>query len=733
MFAEKTMELNEPKLHTSNWGRSEFDFLSWQEIVPDDSRGRPSTRQPHVPVRSRSEDYARPQYAYEDSPQYRTTSPDIRRTCNHSPRRRRPVSRNSPMRDQYGNVTNMHRLPPSEPIYQDIEEERIHSRSLSPVRQSPATSTERLNLYASPFHTPVYQEVRIESRSHSPARRSPAVWREQANLYLTSFQSPAEHRQASIERLAVKAAASKPTTRGPPSPQRLEERAMAHSHADSLLMFSDPYDAESALTGWSQQELIKKKRKEEAREARRKEKRYGKKKDRKKPETRILNMPPIRNATNSPSRRKTYRGIDPLANDLEQKPRNLISRFATGRTSRTVALAPASSCIDRISWRITPTFSQSDGEMESTQSSNGSQDVPEVDNNVTYASLPITPSQRTQTDADIHAQATGEWMRSTEKTAAAQLMTGNDAAENSDFSGDVPLDESFQNSSIGSDDERPRPLEEDGSFPRLRDPLRTPCGERGDGEENEVHHYVESVTKQDDHYRTAGYNLSPPAVRQLSSTGDVCDTSDKISEESPVSVMAVHRAERQRLRSVPSTPTRQNYSHQPRSILRRGKHSAAHTVQDYHSIIADVRSHRVRFHDEGYRNDREATPEDISNVRSGLHPSTEPNGFGENDSPPSEVASFTPQSPPRHREELDEDGRIPLSPIEEEHSQYEPGGSDLADDNFVTDDYPYEPEKDKDLGVEYQQQAFDDPAVYGREVSNRQLKHIVPNNGKAHK
>jgi hypothetical protein len=276
---------------------------------------------------------------------------------------------------------------------------------------------------------------------------------------------------------------------------------------------------------------------------------------------------------------------------------------------------------------------------------------------------------------------------------------------------------------MGSDDERP--LEEDGSFPSLRDSRHTACGEQGDRGDDEVHHHVESVTKQDDHYRTAGYNHSSSAARGLSSTGDVCDSSDKISEESPVSVMAVHRAERQRLHSERATPTRQNHAHQPRSILRRGKHSGAHTVQEYHKIIAGVRSHRVRFHDGDYRSDKEATPEDISDVRSGLHPSTEPNCFSENDSPRTKVASSTPLSPPRQREELDENERMPLSPIEEEHTQYVPGVLDIPDDIFCTDDYPYEPQKDKDLEIDSDQKAFDDPAVYEREVSNHQLKNML--------
>jgi hypothetical protein len=146
-------------------------------------------------------------------------------------------------------------------------------------------------------------------------------------------------------------------------------------------------------------------------------------------------------------------------------------------------------------------------------------------------------------------------------------------------------------------------------------------------------------------------------------------------------------------------------------------------VQEYHKVIADVRSHRVRFHDEGFRSIIEVTPEDISNVRSELHLSTEPNGFDENDSPRTELASFTPLSPPRHREELDEDERIPLSPIEEEHTQYEPSGSDIADDIFGTDYYPYEPETHKNLEVDSHQQAFHDPAIlYEREVSNHQSK-----------
>jgi hypothetical protein len=565
-------------------------------------------------------------------------------------------------------------------------------------------------------------------------------------------------------------------------------------------MFSDPVDTTSEFTGWSQQELIKKKQKEQAQEERRKEKRYGKKKDKKKSESRILNMPTSLMANNSPSRRKIYRGMDPLANDLLEQPattpRNLISKYATGRNkSRTITVAPATSCaVDpRKSWRIPPSFSRSDGDVESTQSSHGSQDVPEVDNNVAYASLPITPSQAMQSHEDIHAQAADEWVRSKEETAASQFLHDNDAAEAyaddsgdapiatveaypedpgdarndaaeaypADSGGDAPFDESFRsksNSSVGSGSDDERPAEEDGSFPCLHDSRHSGYGEWEGRGVDAPHYPVESVA-----YRTTEYNHSSSATR---GPGDAWDSCDKVSEESPVSVMALHRAESQWLFSAQTTPARQNSAQHPISILRKSKHSGVHTVQEYHKIITGVRSRRVRFHDGDYHSDRQVIHvNDTSDVRSGSHPSAHPDGFRENDTPRAEVATSVcrpndrpqtevitdaPLSPIRQREEFDQEERVPLSPIYEEveqHTQYVPDVSNLgSNDTFGTDDFSFEPENDKDWEADAeqrvfddpavyarQQQAFDDPALFRREVSNRQMIHNMFKMESAHR
>jgi hypothetical protein len=566
-----------------------------------------------------------------------------------------------------------------------------------------------------------------------------------------------------------------------------------------MIMFSDPVDAASEFTGWSQQELITKNEKEQEQEERRKDKRYGKKKDKKKSETRILNMPVSLNANNSQPKRKIYRGMDPLANDLlEQpatKPRNLISKYAVGRnTSRTVTVPPAISCAadPRKSWRISPSFSRSDGDMESTQSSHGSQEVPEVDNNVTYVSLPITPSQAKKSHEDIHAQAADEWARSKEGTTSPHFLDDNDAAEAHaddfgnapsataeasprdpndgsydgaesypvDYGGEASFDDilpSNSNSSVGSGSDDERPADEDGSFPSLHDSRHSSRSERGERGIDVPHHPVKSVA-----YSTTGYNHSSSATRGPGHTWDSCD---KVSEESPVSVMAVHSAESHRLHSVQATPARQNSAKNPGSILRKGRHNGAHTVQEYHKVIAGVRSRRVRFHDGIHQSDRQVfSVEDTSDVRSGSHLSAHPNGYRENDTaraavatnvhrphdgPQTEVVMEAPLSPKGHTAEFDQEESEPLSPIEEgveEHPQYVPEVSNIDNNIFGSDDFSFKPKNDEDWEADATQHLIDNPAVYarkqqalhnpplyGKEVSNHQLIHNIFKMESAHK
>lgn len=99
---------------------------------------------------------------------------------------------------------------------------------------------------------------------------------------------------------------------------RTQNDAAAHQermHTNSLvLMFGDEPDTVSAMTAWSEQKLLKKKKKVQRK---RKEKTAYGKKDKNKKDTRILNLPPSPSHSlgrvmnyNSPSRKKYSRGAD---------------------------------------------------------------------------------------------------------------------------------------------------------------------------------------------------------------------------------------------------------------------------------------------------------------------------------------------------------------------------------------------------------------------------------------
>jgi hypothetical protein len=257
-----------------------------------DSRGR--QRQPVAanPRRSRSADRARPQYK------------DSRRNYTASPTRNRIE-----VQATYSDCA--YHMPQSEPIYHDIEKERMHqSRSLSPGRARGLTAT--------PYDS--YQA----RRKDDPRQR----YAEEANSQRYGYPRPSDSDR-------------KQTT-------------------DALLMFNDAFDTGSALTGWSEQELIRKKK---TKNESKKDKSYGKKKKSREP--RIMNMPAALKF-NTPStempvigeRKRYYRGADgpsgPMTRQVIKKP---VAPLATPEEPQ-----------QKRSWTITSTFSRS-SDMESTQSS----------------------------------------------------------------------------------------------------------------------------------------------------------------------------------------------------------------------------------------------------------------------------------------------------------------------------------------------------------------------------
>ncbi|KAI2488816.1 hypothetical protein MHU86_25870 [Fragilaria crotonensis] len=206
-------------------------------------------------------------------------------------------------------IYSSHQMSLFEPTFHDVDESRMkHSRSLSPAFPRRLTATP-------------YDPFLIESRNR--------------DLYQRYAEEAYSQRYANSQEMT-----------------------------SSLLMFSDALEPGSALTGWSEQELIqKKKKKNEAK----KEKSYGKKKKNREP--RILNMPLARkrNINYAPSelpvvaeKKRYYRGAD--------GPNGAMTREVIGKQAAPIA-KPESPSRKR-SW-INPALARS-SDVESTQSSSES-------------------------------------------------------------------------------------------------------------------------------------------------------------------------------------------------------------------------------------------------------------------------------------------------------------------------------------------------------------------------
>ena len=203
---------------------------------------------------------------------------------------------------------NSHHMSMSEPAFHDVDESRMkHSRSLSPAFPRRLTATP-------------YDPFLLESRNR--------------DLYQRYAEESFSQRYANDQQTA-----------------------------DSLLMFSDAFETGSALTGWSEQELLQKKNKENESK---KEKSFFKKKKNKEP--RILNMPVVRKRNTGMSelpvvgeRKRYYRGAD--------GPNGAMTRDVVGRPSAPIVKAESPG--RKRSWTIAPTLSRS-SDVESTQSSSES-------------------------------------------------------------------------------------------------------------------------------------------------------------------------------------------------------------------------------------------------------------------------------------------------------------------------------------------------------------------------
>ena len=113
--------------------------------------------------------------------------------------------------------------------------------------------------------------------------------------------------------------------------------------------------------------------------------------------------------------------------------------------------------------------------------------------------------------------------------------------------------------------------------------------------------------------------MSPLSTSETRKAG-TWDSSDKLSEESPVSVMAVHGTDGRLGQSAPAVPAARNKlllppsndarrpRRRPRSILRIGRHSGAKEVA---AKIESVKSARVQFHEKVIRAEFHANDDDV--------------------------------------------------------------------------------------------------------------------------
>ena len=256
-----------------------------------------------------------------------------------------------------------------EPTYHDIEMidagyRRALTRSLSP---------ERPFAYRTPYDQPhIYQQQKMLQQEEVQSSR-------QRKTTGNSFFSRAKLNNTRQE---------KPT--------------------DSNIMFSDAFDSGSVLTGWSEQELLKKASVLE----KKKGKKYGKKKEGKKNEGRILNMPLSvlkRNNTNTTEASKRYvREVDEPP--PTEKRRSLIARYGLVRKN-SKPLMNSTSSHRQMSRRMIPSVSQSSEDQSSTQESSTSGDQQSFDirdSIETKTGFPILSTSST-TDAKVTGEDQQEY------------------------------------------------------------------------------------------------------------------------------------------------------------------------------------------------------------------------------------------------------------------------------------------------------------------------------------
>ena len=223
---------------------------------------------------------------------------------------------------------------------------------------------------------PTYHDIEmVDSRYRGAPTRSLSP--ERPFAYRTPYDQPHIYQQQKMLQQETAQLLKQRKTTGGSFFSRAKLNNPKQDHPkNSHIMFSDAFDSGSVLTGWSEQELLKKASVVD----KKKGKKYGKKKEGKKNEGRIINMPLSvlkRNNTNATASPKRYvRGVDEPP--PSEKRKSLIARYGLVRKN-SIPLMNGTRSHRPMSSRMLPYVSQSSEDQSSTQESSTSGDQQSFD------------------------------------------------------------------------------------------------------------------------------------------------------------------------------------------------------------------------------------------------------------------------------------------------------------------------------------------------------------------
>lgn len=751
-------QLNSPTMEHSSeevsWATSDFDSswdtdfsFSFEQAQVD--RGRESTRRASSKSRRRKSDdgHTKQHHSQQQQhhsqhhfipPQYSNFSPDMRKSRKQSPQRQRQ-SLSQQLENRYNSAASLDQdyiLPDLEPpTRHDYSMAMLHSTESPPLRHARSLSP--------------------QSSSNS-LDSSSMVSRERLNLFPSPMKSPVLHKSESIELQAKRAARSKPISLK--EVKAMQEQAAAsldNKHGgspsskstESLLMFGDvSNDSSSVMTGMSQQDLII--RTYEERKRQNSSKREKKYKPKRKDRVRILNLPGSLKgsnssntaAGNSPVKKHKYqkgvpedenvKSVEQAPNANSNKSKNLLSRYSVSKKRGPAASSTPGEGERPVRHHNTSHDSCMGGGLKNwDRISSGMESV--------YSASQFGDELSTRSD-DL-AQAAENWIKSNEETHAAQFTSAIDVDEVDvygredlvDFA--AGFDQNSTSTNGSEDDERPTAVE-DGAFPSLRDTL-VPFGPTQLSFEEEFDvagKSTEDAQWHDVHSGPSDWFLesSQHALNQEAQARSIgitaWDSSDKTSEESPVSVMgldgsfdprthqsssaAIPKARNRRL--LPPSDADRRTRQRPASILRQGRHSGTKEVEEK---IQSVKSARVKFHENVIRAHQDSFSSQMAVIDDGTQESASSYQSSEFDASLSIEDSRNNTAadpiPPQDIALLLERDASNLSAIpESEHSiQTEPSESKPTDSVSEASDFHDAPDNDKEWALdEHEHASFGD-------------------------